>query len=143
MFSYCAIIVPTVMVFSMVGHWIRIHTISSQQSRPENFKLIGDANTSFIQTQVSCDGDTYMILVVISAPGNYKRRRSIRETWMQHIKPHHKLKAVFIIGNSVVDQKTIDARIIVMENKRYKDIIMTDYPDTYVKLTYKVLAGYW
>jgi hypothetical protein len=57
------------------------------------------------------------------------------------------MKYVFLIAsptkvesNSSSENEIISR--ITAENQRYNDIIMTNYPEKYYQLTYKILAGY-
>ena len=92
-----------------------------------------------------------LFIGVISGPGNFERRATIRRTWPVHLKNQQNnsnknplldlLGFAFVIGqtnDSVVQQKVKD------ESEKYGDILQVNMMDKYVDLSVKV-AGlfYW
>lgn len=82
------------------------------------------------------------VVVVMTSPNNFLRRKIIRRTWGNFSRHHHKhdIRMVFLIGKSTESlyiQDTIDA-----ESVRYQDIVQQDFLDTYNNLTLKVLMGF-
>jgi hypothetical protein len=99
----------------------------------EDLMQIGNiSNVSFIQLpgpEVECLSDTYIILLVITSPTNFNRRRVVRGTWLQHLTKDHKMKAVFLIGSYTDVNSTYQDEInsgIIEESEQYNDIIMSN-----------------
>ncbi|ESN94124.1 hypothetical protein HELRODRAFT_87830 [Helobdella robusta] len=81
----------------------------------------------------------FAIVYVHSAPGNYKRRQLIRETWgnpIYHICP---IKILFFIGLPKPKEDT--QWFLKQESDTYKDIIQENYYDDYHNLTYKAVGA--
>jgi hypothetical protein len=84
---------------------------------------------------------------VVSAPGNFDKRNTIRQTWQKHLKAdYHKslmetVGFAFILGLTDHNQTQ---KQIEEESQTYKDIIQIDMADFYRNLSLKV-AGlfYW
>lgn len=83
---------------------------------------------------------TKLTLIVKSAVKNVKRRNAIRETWgneKQNL-PFVNIRTVFNIGYTslaVMRQK------VIQESVNFKDIIESDFEDTYENLTIKTAMG--
>jgi hypothetical protein len=75
----------------------------------------------------------FLLVYVHSAPANFKRRLSMRETWAKR-SLFRDMRLVFMMG-SVVDPK-INERLL-LENGLYKDIVQENFVDSYKNLTYK------
>jgi hypothetical protein len=83
-----------------------------------------------------------LFIAVISGPGNFERRASIRRTWPVHFKNQFNSKNPldlvgfgFVIGqtnDSLVQQKVKD------ESEKYGDVLQINMVDTYVDLSIKV-----
>ena len=81
---------------------------------------------------------------IVSAPGNFERRDSIRETWIRHLSQelHHQhlidvVGIVFFMGQT--GNKSIQARI-EKEAIQYEDILQFAMMDGYYKLSSKAAA---
>lgn len=81
----------------------------------------------------------HFIIYVHSAPRNYKKRQTIRQTWGARsvLKKYH-MRVVFIMG-VVADQTVMDQ--VRLESNTYGDIVVENFLDTYRNLTYKAIAG--
>jgi hypothetical protein len=88
-----------------------------------------------------CDtGGIFLLVYVHSAPSNYKKRLTIRQTWAntELIKD---LKIVFMLGMS---QSSEVNDLVQLESAIYGDMVQEDFVDTYRNLTYKgVMALKW
>ena len=81
-----------------------------------------------------CGSDSIFLLVYVhSAPGNFKRRLSLRETWARR-SMFRDMRLVFMMG-TVSDAKINEH--LLLENGLYKDIVSEDFVDSYKNLTYK------
>nr|XP_027223520.1 beta-1,3-galactosyltransferase 1-like [Penaeus vannamei] len=88
-----------------------------------------------------CNGDNAVSLLVqvSSAPGNFHRRRAIRDTW-GGTSPldASDAKLLFLLGNPR------DSRIqtqVVEESRTHGDILQEDFVDSYMNLTIKSVMG--
>lgn len=80
-----------------------------------------------------------VLVLVQSAPDNFEKRVTIRETWGNITDPAMKL--YFLLGS--VDSPNLQIKIR-MENVIYGDLIQGSFADTYRHLTYKhVMALKW
>ncbi|CAG0922838.1 unnamed protein product [Notodromas monacha] len=90
-----------------------------------------------------CKDSTKIMILIISAPGNFEKRTNIRTTWgnnsvMNPIFPEVQL--AFLVGKT---NSTEDSKKIFEESIKYEDMIhILDHIDAYKNLTYKVLSGY-
>ncbi|KAF4528693.1 hypothetical protein B566_EDAN015506 [Ephemera danica] len=101
---------------------------NSKLVKPFNFKVVTEPMNSF----KSCK-DTYLLIVVCSAPGHKDRRNAIRETWgSQKSVAHLKTAVVFALGVDDKVDKEIDLEIAA-----HGDILRGDFMDTYANLTLK------
>lgn len=108
---------------------------------PEN-QLLDLDNFHFLKncSQVCNDENPYIVAFVHSAPGNFVKRKVIRDTWASpKICSKLKLKVIFILGltNDSVTESRIDR-----EYFKYNDIVQGNFIDSYKNLTYKHLTGF-
>ena len=84
--------------------------------------------------------DIFLLIYVHSAPENFKRRLSIRETWARR-SMFRDLRIVFMMG-STIDKKVNN--LLKLENGIYNDIVQENFIDAYKNLTYKgIMAMKW
>lgn len=98
-----------------------------------------------VQAWQSSDGlkhkETFLLIVILTAPKNQERRQIIRETWAntrKQIRDQYLL--YFVLGNAELADETIDA--INDENAQHKDILLLPMVDSYESLTSKLLASF-
>lgn len=110
---------------------------------PEGFVL----PTNFVYTINEPDlchryGQPYIISYVHSKPSHFDNRRTIRNTWANP-KYFSKLGIVtfFVLGDPAENFSNFTVDAVHEESKTYGDIIMTDFIDSHINLTYKNLAG--
>lgn len=102
-------------------------------------KYVDGEGLEFNIDQESCTKDHYLIIYVHSGPGNTERRRVIRANWAStEILNKHKAKLIFVTG--LVDDDNIQASL-ENESELFKDIIQSNFTDTYRNLTYKAISG--
>ena len=93
-------------------------------------------------------GNKSIFIVVVSSPGNFRRREHIRNTWFNHLNDsfYHR-DLVNFVGFSFFLGTTKDSDIqyqIEQEASLHKDIIQVDMVDDYYKLGQKAAAlFYW
>lgn len=79
-----------------------------------------------------------VLVLVHSAPTNWYKRNTIRDTWGQY---DPRAKLVFLLG--AVESSTLQRRI-EQENRMYDDIVQGSFLDAYRNMTYKhVMALKW
>ncbi|GAB6026557.1 hypothetical protein CHUAL_012973 [Chamberlinius hualienensis] len=87
------------------------------------------------------DENVSAIIVVVSSPGNFQSRNSIRSTWGSNLTSDVHIRMVYFVGLSTdfdIDRK------LKLEDEKYGDIIQGDFVDTYRNLTLKsVLLLRW
>lgn len=77
-----------------------------------------------------------LLLLIHSAPGNFRKRKVVRETWGQETSD---LILLFFVGSSEKYKKALED-----ENRKYKDLIQGNFLDAYRNMTYKhVMALKW
>lgn len=84
----------------------------------------------------------FLLVYVHSAPYNFKRRLSLRETWTRR-SMFRDMRLVFMMGNTEeTDEKTRE--LLKLEYEIYKDIVQETFLDAYRNLTYKgIMAMKW
>lgn len=115
-----------------------VNDISQFQYYPINLAPCPTSSNSSNKTSRS------LFIGVISGPGNFERRATIRRTWPVHLKNQQSnsnknaldlLGFAFVIGrtnDSVVQQKVKD------ESEKYGDILQINMMDKYVDLSVKL-----
>ncbi|XP_059470687.1 beta-1,3-galactosyltransferase 5-like [Neocloeon triangulifer] len=81
--------------------------------------------------EVNCS-DTELLILVLSAPQNYERRRAIRENWAKDL--NNRTSLFFVLGG--VGLK--DRDLLKLEAER--DLILANFTDSYRNLTLKSVA---
>jgi hypothetical protein len=82
--------------------------------------------------------NVFLIVYVHSAPDNFKRRMSMRETW-QRRSMFRNVRFVFMMGYAKQAQGKLK-----LEAEIYKDIVQEDFIDAYRNITYKgIMAMKW
>lgn len=98
-------------------------------------QLIDLTDFQFVVNTMTCRNLTRQPLVVIlvhSAPGNFDKRRTIRETWGER---DERALLRFFVGR-VVNNTNVDEKLS-HEMNLYGDIVQGSFEDTYWNLTYK------
>jgi hypothetical protein len=125
------------------GIAITTATTFSAESLPKNDfrQLIDLTNFDFIINQKKCRNlqkPPLVVILVHSAPGNKKKRQTIRETWGEK-NPNSIL--LFMLGG--VNSTTLESELN-MENQLHGDLVQGNFVDSYRNMTYKhVMALKW
>lgn len=112
-------------------------------NRLKKLEYVHDFNSLLKPAEDFCyrnSDELFLLVYVHSAPINYKKRLTIRQTWAngQQFKD---LKLVFMIGDSKSQQIN---DLLKLEHSIYGDIVQEDFVDTYRNLTHKaVMALKW
>ncbi|XP_074521776.1 N-acetyllactosaminide beta-1,3-N-acetylglucosaminyltransferase 3-like [Halichoeres trimaculatus] len=90
--------------------------------------------------------DIFLLLVIKSAPDNYKRRELLRKTWANERQQNGVwIRRVFLTGTtgSGFEKERLN-KVLELEHSQYKDILQWDISDTHQNLTLKqVLFFEW
>ena len=85
--------------------------------------------------------ETFLLVMVLTAPKNQERRDIIRKTWANiHKNLRDQFLLYFVLGNSELNDETLD--LINDEKAKHKDILALPMIDSYQTLTSKVLASF-
>ena len=74
-----------------------------------------------------------LILMVLSAPGNRKKREAVRE----RLQNRTEVRLIFLLGASPRHQAELEE-----EHERFDDLLQTSVRDSYDTLSYKSLTGF-
>ena len=110
-----------------------LQLVNSQHSNPHNFQLLINPEYSI------CNGveNLFIMTYVHSAPGNYKKREIIRQTWA-NTAIFADLRIVFVMG-ATKSPKVND--LLKLEQSIYGDLVQENFEDSYRNLTYKGVAA--
>ncbi|XP_069128506.1 beta-1,3-galactosyltransferase brn-like [Argopecten irradians] len=88
-----------------------------------------------------CDSaeNTFLLFMIKSAPGNFDRRKAIRETWTNKTYfPNYVIRHVFLLAGTT--NETIHERVS-QEKQIHHDIVEMTYIDNYYRNTDKTTGG--
>ena len=113
----------------------RVRNGSRTVVNPHPFKFI-------INNERVCAGerDLFLLVYVHSAPGHFKRRETIRETWGNRKYYARTMKIIFVLGLTNASTPETDAALH-REHAAHKDIVQEDFMDSYRNLTYKAIGA--
>ena len=107
----------------------------SRALRSDFGPVVNDVFFRYSISIAACKANYRIFIAVISAPDNFEKRQSIRQTWFRYL--NFPAGFAFIIG--MVDDVTLQQEIEV-ESSQYGDIIQVNMVDQYRNLTLKVVA---
>ena len=82
----------------------------------------------------------FLLIAVLTAPGNVGRRMAIRDTWgASYNLPNYAMPVIFLLGDTSDFTAQTD---IHSENKIYADIVQETFVDTYFNMTLKTVMAY-
>lgn len=90
-------------------------------------------------TTATCKQYYFLLILVSSAPGNFKRRDHIRRTWAIDNSTKPRWKTAFLVAQTP-EQKV--SNLLLTENEIHADLIRADYNDHYWNQTLKLLMGF-
>lgn len=95
-------------------------------------RLVNISNFSFNIINNVCNTSVILLLVLVhTSPGNFAKRRTIRETWGQ---ARPKMRLVFMVG--LVRDEGLQ-KLLEEESEMYEDIAQGNFVDAYRNMTYK------
>ena len=101
--------------------------------------IINGESLHYQLKQGKCANDVYVIIYVHSGPENTERRRVIRNTWGKpEILKELKARVLFVMG---IPENVNTQASVFNENELYKDILQSNFTDTYRNLTYKAVTS--
>jgi len=117
---------------------LRKQVVQMRQNRPKNphpFHFV-------INPTSVCSGDIFLLVYVHSAPGHFKQRMAIRETWGNARNfPDIVIKVIFLCGIVLSDEGASIQDALLLEADTYGDIVQENFVDSYRNLTYKGVMG--
>ena len=81
--------------------------------------------------------ETKLIVFVKSAVGNFKNRKSNRQTWMKFLKELRKVKVYHLVGTPASVQVS---KKVQKEQKKYCDVVQVEVVDHYMNNTLKMVS---
>ncbi|XP_071851851.1 beta-1,3-galactosyltransferase 5-like [Apostichopus japonicus] len=109
---------------------------------PHDFKLVQNEPSlcSLPQINESESGSVFLLILRLTEPSNFKRRRIHRKLLETVSREQNDLviKQVFLIGTTFNDTHT---RLIQKEREQYHDVLQEDFVDSYYNLTLKTIMG--
>ena len=119
-------------------------TLVDQRLPKNDFQSLIDLDFDFLINQSPCPGpkskENLLVLVLVhSAPRNFRKRLTIRQTWASH--PDPGMRVYFLMGS--VDTPALQMKL-EMENEMFGDLIQGNFLDAYRNMTYKhIMAFKW
>ncbi|XP_045211242.2 beta-1,3-galactosyltransferase 1-like [Mercenaria mercenaria] len=120
--------------------------------KPDLMKLVNPSNPKFALTvngsyllenknHCSSVSNLTILVMVLSAPNNFQKRITIRETWANGslYSSYGTIKVIFLLG--IIDDSKVQYNI-EKEFKRYGDIVQGSFVDSYHNLSHKSVMGY-
>ncbi|CAG9761681.1 unnamed protein product [Ceutorhynchus assimilis] len=95
-----------------------------------DYGLLVNNSFNFSILNLGCSEQTFLLVLIHSAPGNFQKRNVIRSTWGNRTK---KIKIFYVMGKALLDIQNK----ILHENQINKDIIQGNFKDVYRNLTLK------
>ncbi|EDV28501.1 Lactosylceramide 1,3-N-acetyl-beta-D-glucosaminyltransferase [Trichoplax sp. H2] len=128
---------------SVKGHSLNVSTNLPPTTKSINFTPVKLRFMKDSPAAKPCKGNIFMLLMINSAPRNYERRSSIRETWgkadiIRSALGNYVWRTIFIIGDG--HSKKVNDEMN-QEALKYGDMILADFGDDFRNLTYKTVLG--
>lgn len=121
----------------------KISTTIQMNTLPKNDhkKLIDLENFEYLMNPKTCKDlvkPPVVVVLIHSAPDNFHKRQTIRETWGRY---DSRSLLLFLLGN--VSSSTLQSKLN-FENKVHGDMVQGNFEDSYRNITYKhVMAFKW
>ena len=96
-------------------------------------------NSDLCSRNVSHTEYVFLLVIILTAPGEIERREKIRATWanVTHV-AGRRVATIFLLGNST--DETIEKHV-TQENELFHDKVKKDFLDSYRNLTLKTMMG--
>ena len=92
-----------------------------------------------LMTKAACARHCFLLILVSSAPANFKRRNLIRQTWGTDSNVEPRWRTFFLLGQTRNETLTV---LLETEEKSYGDIIRGNYFEHYWNQSLKVEMGF-
>ena len=104
----------------------------------DSFKYVF-SNSDLCYPNTSDNEGVFMLVMIMTAPGETERRNLIRATWanVTHVLGR-RVVTIFLLGKSTDETKE---EFVTKENEVFRDICKKDFLDTYRNLTLKTMMG--
>ena len=112
----------------------------NKQAIKQEFCYIHSNSDLCTRNHENKDNSIFLLVMVLTAPGEAARRSAIRQTWGNVTKVSGKPIATIFLLASSTDAKR--EQIIEKENDIFHDICKKDFIDSYENLTLKVMMGF-
>ena len=112
--------------------------INQNVNTTDAFKYVY-SNSDLCTRNVSHYDNVFLLIMVLTAPGETSQRDAIRSTWanVTHVLGR-RVATIFLLGNS---SNGIRETLIAKENDAHRDICKKDFRDSYRNLTLKTMMG--
>ncbi|XP_064648165.1 beta-1,3-galactosyltransferase 1-like [Lineus longissimus] len=117
-------------------------TISEEEYFKKQDTMVNPHYYRYMITNDSlCSGGEkpFLLILVCSQHENFPYRQAIRDTWGSIALYHKRIKLIFLVGRH---EDEFWNRNIQKEYRTFKDIVQTNFTDSYRNLTLKVLSGF-
>ncbi|XP_066148335.1 beta-1,3-galactosyltransferase 5-like [Euwallacea fornicatus] len=114
------------------------HSESYNYSHPlqlltaNDYNLLMNYSFSFDMLSLGCNEGTLLLVLVHSAPGNFLKRKVIRESWGSN--NSDEVRLFFIMGRSA---SKVILEDLEKENREHNDLVMGSFVDVYRNLSLK------
>lgn len=108
----------------------------------KSWKTSTDQHKTTLVTKSTCGRYYFLLVLVSSAPQNFERRNSIRDTWGTEVTASSagpRWKTFFLLGQTR-NQSLSD--VIKREEKTFRDIVRGDYFEHYWNQSFKIEMGF-
>ena len=106
----------------------------------QEFRYILSNSDLCTRNQESKNDSAFLLVMVLTSPGEVARRSAIRQTWGNITKiSGHQIATIFLLANSTNAKRE---QRIEKENDMFHDICKKDFIDSYNNLTLKVMMGF-
>ncbi len=114
----------------------RVYQLNSSTIR-RDFEphLINTKDYRYPITIPRCSKKQNTFFAVVSAPGNFEKRETIRHTWFRHLNCSHIIAFILALTEDATIQRRIEE-----ESKEHDDIIQMNFVDNYHNLTLKAVG---
>ena len=106
----------------------------------QEFRYIHSNSDLCTRNQESKNDSVFLLVMVLTSPGEVARRSAIRQTWGNITKiSGHQIATIFLLANSTNAKRE---QLTEKENDMFHDICKKDFIDSYDNLTLKVMMGF-
>ena len=112
---------------------------ASNQQDCKSWKTEIFQHKTTLMTKAACSRHYFLLILVSSAPANFKRRNLIRQTWGTDSNVEPRWRTFFLLGQT---RNQIQTTILKVEEKSYGDIIRGNYFEHYWNQSFKIEMGF-